>query len=114
MRSTSFRRLLTSSTSARSVSVICSRSWASTGSPSGWSGAAGSAICGIRAEDCELLRPLPQLGQRFGDHRIEGMAREDGVKPVLPRLVGDRPRDELDEVDAVLRERLERAVKCPG
>src|SRR5947208_13995547 len=42
------------------------------------------------------------------------MAREDGVKAVLPRLVGYRRRDELHEVDAVLRERLERAVKCPG
>src|SRR5256885_9494163 len=100
------------STIARSLSVTCSRNCASTGSASAATGVLeGSASGRVGAEDGELLGRAAQLDQRLRDDRVERMAREHRVEAVLPWLARDRSRDELDEIDAVPRERFDRPVQ---
>ena len=66
---------------------------------------------GVRAEQLQLPRLRADLAQCALDLVVERVPGEDGVEAVPPRRVRDRPRDELDEVDAVPGERLDRAVE---
>ena len=65
----------------------------------------------IGAEDAELPRQARHLGERLAHDLVERMPGQHGVEAVAPRRPRDRPRDELDEVEAVAAERLDRAVE---
>src|SRR5262245_64240017 len=97
-------RPFTASRMARSSSVISSRSR--------WT--VGSVMVHLRrigAEDAEQTRARANLDERVSDDRVERVAGEDGVEPVLPGGLGYGSRHELEEIDVVPRERLDRPVE---
>jgi hypothetical protein len=68
----------------------------------------------IGAEDAKQACALAQLGERLAHDGVEGVSGEDRVEAVAPRRLGDGTGDELEEIDLVPRERLDRSVERAG
>ncbi len=66
---------------------------------------------GIGAEDANETGARAELCEGLANDRVERVACEHCIESVAPWRLRDRPGDELQEIDLVPRERLDRAVE---